>query len=313
MHRVFVAVCALAAAAHADDGIPNHHIDPQTDRVVILGALAAAVSPMTIPVRHVLWDRELLGPLDPRDRFSRSAAKISDATLAATIAAPLVYMTNPHVDDATGDRYVIYGETLAVDLALVQVAKYLIQRPRPYVYNKDAGEYTKASGDDAWVSFYSSHAAMTFGAATAGAYLLGASGASKGEREVAWGAGFAAAGATANLRVRAGKHFYSDVIVGGLVGIGVGYAVPALHATGKPFVPSAEELSVAASGLVAGIAASELVPLHDQTWHGLHPQIDQVGVAPMVVHDGAGVALRGRMTLHGRVHPRHGGDDRAAW
>jgi membrane-associated phospholipid phosphatase len=293
-------VCALVATAHADDAIPNHRVDAQVDRAVIFSALAMSVSPMAIPVRHVLWDRELLGPLDPRDRFSRTAAKISDVTLAASIAAPLVYMTNRDVDDATGDRFVIYGETLAIDLALVQVTKYLVQRPRPYVYN----QYTKATGDDAWVSFYSSHAALAFGAATAGAYLLGASGANRAEREVAWGAGFAAAGATADLRVRAGKHFYSDVIIGSLAGIGVGYAVPALRATGKPYVPSGEELSVAAGGLVAGVIAGELIPLHDRTWHGLHPQIDQVGVAPMVVHDGGGVALRGRMTLHGRVRTK---------
>ena len=53
-----------------------------------------------------------------------------------------------------------------------------------------------------------------------------------------WGFELALAGATANLRTRAGRHFYSDVIVGAIVGAGVGFAVPRLHG-GPAYTPSA--------------------------------------------------------------------------
>ncbi len=46
---------------------------------------------------------------------------------------------------------------------------------------------------------------------------------------IAGGLGIAAASATAVLRVTAGVHFPSDVVVGALVGSGVGIVVPLVH------------------------------------------------------------------------------------
>src|SRR5262249_53961008 len=138
-------------------------------------------------------------------QFSHHAARLSDLLLGLAIAAPVAYLTGPTIDDADGDRLVLYGETLAVDLALVPLTKYLAQRPRPYLYNRspEVARFARAAGDDGWTSFYSSHAAMSFGAAVAGAYLLGASNHDPKARIAALGSGFAVAAATSNLRVRA--------------------------------------------------------------------------------------------------------------
>jgi membrane-associated phospholipid phosphatase len=231
--------------------------------------------------------------------FQTRAAELSDLMLAATIAAPAAYLTGPTIEDADGDRLVIYGETLAVDLALAQIAKYVVQRPRPYLYNRspEAVRYAQAAGDDGWTSFYSSHAAMSFGAAVAGAYLLSASNAHPVARAFAWAGGFAAAAATSNLRVRAGRHFYSDVILGGIIGTAIGYAVPALHAQGKPYTPSRNDVAAAGAGLFAGAVISELIPLHDSA-HAEHPpvvMVDQVHVGPLALQDGGGLAISGRV------------------
>src|SRR5262245_27359319 len=80
----------LAGAAVADDVIPGHTIDRQTDGVIIGGALIAALRLSLIPVRtdRPLWTHELFGGADARVHasFSPLAARISDATLAATVA-----------------------------------------------------------------------------------------------------------------------------------------------------------------------------------------------------------------------------------
>ncbi|MBA3539840.1 MAG: phosphatase PAP2 family protein, partial [Deltaproteobacteria bacterium] len=206
---------------------------------------------------------------------------------------------------ADGDRLMIYAETMAIDLALMQVTKYLVQRPRPYAYNPSAAAkaYTRAAGDDARLSFYSGHAAMSFGAAVSGAYLLGASEVHPNIRMLAWGMGMATAATTANLRVRAGKHFYSDVVIGAAVGIAVGYLVPALHATDAPYSPSAGELAMGGVGLLVGMLGSELIPLGNADEHerergtGLLGRlgIDRVGLAPMTLPSGAGLALAGSL------------------
>jgi membrane-associated phospholipid phosphatase len=271
----------LATPALADDVIPGHEIDRSATGLVIGGALAASLRLSLIPVRAhpVLWQRELFGDVDGavHTSFSPRAATLSDAALAATIAAPLAYLTGATIDDADGDRLLLYGQALVINLALFEGAKHLVQRPRPYLYSHAPGvaAYAAGQGDDAYQSFYSAHAATAFCAATAGAYLAGASTTSAGLHALAWGSGFAAATAVANLRVRAGKHFYSDVVIGGIIGIAIGYAVPALHATTRPYVPTTADLGAAAAGILGGGLLSELVPLE-------RPRDDSLGVAHAV-------------------------------
>jgi hypothetical protein len=86
---------------------------------------------------------------------------------------------------------------------------------------------------------------------------------SLGYRALWWGAMMGGAAATAHLRVRAGKHFYSDVVVGALVGSAIGILVPRLH--GSRYTPELAEVSAGGAGLALGallplLVASDQVP-----------------------------------------------------
>lgn len=311
--RVFVTtlvmalITRLASPAAADDVIPGHSVDTATDGAIAAGALALGFGLSLIPVRRpsALWEHELFGEADDavHASFSPRAAQISDGLLAASIAAPLAYLTGDTIDDADGDRLQIYGEALAVNLAVFEGVKHVVQRPRPYLYSRspEVARYAADQGDDAYQSFYSAHAATAFCAATAGAYLAGASSPDSRLRALAWAGGFAAAAAAANLRVRAGKHFYSDVVIGGAVGVAIGYAVPALHADGAPYIPSLGDVGAAMAGVVGGGLVSELLPLErhrfDTTRPGrlaaLRRAHLQLGTVP--VPHGAGVGLGGTL------------------
>jgi hypothetical protein len=70
----------------------------------------------------------------------------------------------------------------------------------------------------------------------------------------------ALASATADLRTRAGMHFYSDVLVGAAVGSGVGIVVPYLHGLRNPRLSRLEWLAIVLGPLV-GIALGELLPV----------------------------------------------------
>lgn len=315
--RLVVAALALGLArpAAADDVIAGHVIDRPASGLVIGGALGLGFGLSLIPMRphHALWQHELFGATDTavHANFSSRAAQISDAALAATVAAPIVYLTGNTIEDADGDRLLIYGEALALNLALFEGAKRLVQRPRPYLYatSPEVARYAETQGDDAYQSFYSAHAATAFCAATAGAYLAGASSSSRGARALAWGGGFAAASAAANLRVRAGRHFYSDIVIGSIAGIAIGYAVPALHADARPYVPDLGELSAAVAGVLGGGLLSELLPLehrpdgHDDSLGARRDAVVQrsrlpralrtLHVGPVPVPGGAGVGIGG--------------------
>jgi membrane-associated phospholipid phosphatase len=300
-----VLTLCLATPAIADEAIPGHQIDPALDGAIVGGALGLGLGLSLIPVRapQGTWRRELFGGVDAlaHARFSPRAAKISDAALAMTVVAPISALVGGTIDDADGDRLVIYGEALAINAALFQGAKRLVQRPRPYLYSALPGveRYAASQGTDAYRSFYSAHAATAFCAATAGAYLA-ATTESPRVRRAAWGSGIAAATAVANLRVRAGKHFYSDVVIGALIGTAIGYVVPALHADAEPYTPDAMDLGAAFAGLIAGGVISELLPLerrdelvaHRPRWSRV---LRSLQIAPVTVPGGSGVGVAGSL------------------
>jgi membrane-associated phospholipid phosphatase len=318
MFRPIATLLAVLAASPARADEPRERpVDQSVDGAIVAGAVVASLAPMALRLRdHGLWDSQPLGGLDAAayDQLSRRAAQLSDLLLMASVAAPAVYLTGSTIEDADGDRLVLYAETLAVDLAVVQLVKYLVPRPRPYLYNHGAAARRLAedAGDDAWRSFYSSHAAISFGAAVAGAYLLAASNAEPYARAAAWASGFAIAAATSTLRVRAGRHFPSDVMLGGLVGCAIGYAVPALHARGKPVAITRNDAVMAGLGIAGGVLLGELVPAGDPD--DVAPvaarplaklpavMVDQLHLGPLGVRDGAGLALSGRIRSRwGRV------------
>lgn len=301
----------VATPAHADE-LRERPVDRTVDGAILAGAVAVSLAPMALRLRdHALWDRQPLGALDAAayEQLSPRAAQLSDLLLTAAVAAPAAYLTGSTVDDADGDRLVLYAETLAVDLAVVQLAKYLVPRPRPYLYHRGAAarSLADAAGDDAWRSFYSSHAALSFGAAVAGAYLLTASNADPSARAAAWAGGFALAAATSNLRIRAGRHFPSDVLLGGLIGSAIGYAVPALHARGAPYAVTGRDAAMAGLGLVGGTLISQLLPLGaDDDAAAAAPRraviVDQLHLGALGVRGAAGLALGGRIRSRwGRV------------
>jgi len=296
-------VWAASPAAADDDVIPGHTVDGPIDGAVQAVAIGAGLGFSLIPMREhtELWSNEMM-ELDRsvRDNFSRRAAHVSDALLAGSIAAPVMYLTGSTIDDADGDRLLIYAQSMGINAALAQGTKRLVQRPRPYMYSKDpvVRRYAKEHGDDGYLSFYSGHAALSFGAAVTGAYLLGASSDNKLARGMSWGIGLMAASATANLRVRAGKHFYSDVLIGAAIGTAVGYVVPALHADARPYVPSGQEIAAAACGIIAGVMVSQLIPLEkkrDEDGTTRSSPISRINLSPVPMPDGIGFAIGGAM------------------
>lgn len=197
------------------------------------------------------------GDLSVRGRYSRSAARVSDGLVVATLASPEVFTLTQGSRWHFFNASVVYSQTLSADFALNTLIKLLFPRSRPYVYARDRDVWKEASDYD--VSFYSSHSSLSFAAAVSGSYLYAESAQHPWAKRAAWGSELALATATANLRVRAGKHYYSDVLVGALMGTAFGVGVPLLH--GARYRPDATECAAAASGVVLGALGSQLLPV----------------------------------------------------
>jgi hypothetical protein len=194
-----------------------------------------------------------------RGQCSPEAAQLSDVSLSLAVAMPI----GSELAGSSSARFVnaevVYTQALLVNALLTSGAKVVFRRPRPFSYVKDGHCAFDSAASDTNRSFFSGHSSTTFAAAISGSLLLSERGFPSWSRAAMWGTELALAGATANLRARAGKHYYSDIFVGALVGVGVGIAVPALH--GADEVPGSSDLLAGTIGLTVGVLGSQLIAL----------------------------------------------------
>ncbi len=288
---VIVAVWAGHANAQSEPQQQTLDVNYAVDGSIIGASLAGAFLLSLLPIdTEKRWDREIFGNLDSsvRGRFNRRAAKISDATLVLTVASPLLEQLGRDVDDQAGRRAMIYGQTFGANLLATAAFKYTFGRPRPYTYGTSDSvlEYTAGAGKDSHVSFFSGHASIAFSSAVSGSLLYAIDSDSTRLRASAWLANMTLAATTAGLRVRAGKHFYSDVFVGALVGSAIGYAVPALHGgDGVSVTPTGLEVGAALGGLALGTLASRLIPIGKGE--------SSIQLAPAAIKGASGISISG--------------------
>jgi membrane-associated phospholipid phosphatase len=263
------------------------------------GAITATAFATTLFLSRLSVDQSKVSvekPLLSLDRsvdqkFSTGAADLSDALLATAIAVPLVLQVRNGFDESAGRRVLVYSETIGTSLLLNSAIKVLIPRPRPYVNNNTerARDYAAAQGDDAYRSFYSGHASTAFASAVAGSILFAQEDDRLAAKSTLWATQMGLASATTIMRVRAGKHYYSDVAMGVVVGGAMGMLVPSLHSEGGLYGPSKIEWVAIAAGLGLGTLAGYWIPLPDEAALPTerHSILRSLQFAP-VAHDGGG-------------------------
>ena len=156
---------------------------------------------------------------------SDTADSVSTITAVLAVAGPValdladVGASKPFLEDT-----VVFAETLLVNGAVTNLAKYTVQRPIPRVYSG----LTNAPAD--YRSFYSGHTSATFAALTAGSMTWTLR---HGGTWWPWVVTVVVGVSVGLERVYAARHFPSDVLVGAAAGTLVGLGVPWLHSRAR--------------------------------------------------------------------------------
>jgi membrane-associated phospholipid phosphatase len=255
---VLVALAGRASAAPLSERRPAPQV--WAEAALTSAAFAGAVAIEATRGEHGgRWDWEPSVDTSARRNFNNGAAQVSNLTGALSLALPLVGQFAAGFDPGLANALMMYAEAHAANLLLVTATKEIVRRPRPYTHSDEPAvqRFAREQGSEAYVSFYSGHASTAFTAAVAGSLLYAGRTRDPWSRHFMWGTEMLLAGTTAQLRVRAGRHYRTDIWVGSAVGTALGVAVPALHGA-MPRL-SASELGVAGGGLLLGLVGGELV------------------------------------------------------
>ena len=164
--------------------------------------------------------------------YSLSAKKASDYPFYASFAGPLLLLFDEDIRGNAGQTGVLYLETMAITGAFFTMAAGNTNRNRPLVYisdpNEDIEERYKRHAQN---SFFAGHTAATASATFFVAKVFHDYNPDSGLRPVVWGVAAAVPAAVGYFRLKAGKHFLSDNILGYVIGSSVGILVPQLHKT----------------------------------------------------------------------------------
>jgi membrane-associated phospholipid phosphatase len=132
----------------------------------------------------------------------------------------------------------LYGESICLTFAFTSSAKLAVRRPRPIAYRRaqaafDAGQTTpyQSASTDSGLSFFSGHASITAAIGATGTYLAFTRDPDGWRPWLTLGLATGVTTFVSVERVRAGRHFPTDVLAGVIAGTGIGIVVPHLHRT----------------------------------------------------------------------------------
>ncbi len=179
--------------------------------------------------------------------FNRgNSAKLSDYGLNTGVAIPALLLLSKNSRREFGKICILYVETVAITGGLTNMSKAGFARPRPYVYDAEwMPDRPLESGDRA--SFTSGHTSLSAAGCFFFARVYADYHPESRLRPYVWGVAATIPAVTGFLRIRAGRHFPTDVIAGYALGASVGYLVPMLHKKGV--LPRGLRVSGGVSGI----------------------------------------------------------------
>lgn len=227
--------CFLTVSAQ---GLRPYNPSTETNIALISFGGAVTLGSMYLDKKVEPMSLEQIENLDydkiwPIDRFSTRhlsfpTDEFTDKLLLTSFASPFFLMLDKRGRDNFDDMALIVFEGALINSALINLSKVLAKRPRPYNYNPDAPIDLKMK-KSARYSFYSGHVATAAYFSFTTAALFSDINPDSKAKPFVWAAAALIPTTVAYGRMRAGKHFFTDVLTGFVAGTAIALTVPALH------------------------------------------------------------------------------------
>ena len=162
---------------------------------------------------------------------SEDYSKISDIPFAISFTTPLLLLFDDEVNNHSAQILGLYLQSMATTGAAYAITAGLVNRSRPYVYDEDNSLERRLS-NNGQRSFYSGHVAAAATATFFAAKVYSDFNPDARGKGWIWTGAAVIPASIGYLRIKAGQHFLSDVLLGYALGAMVGILVPEFHKTG---------------------------------------------------------------------------------
>lgn len=160
--------------------------------------------------------------------YSEQADNASYIPMFGSFALPFLLMLNENERSHAGQLAVLLVESMATTGALYSITAALVHKSRPLVYNSNVPKEMRMSNDEQR-SFFAGHTAATASATFFAAKVFNDFNPDSPLRPYVWTAAALIPATAGYLRLRAGKHFLTDNLVGFAVGAASGILIPEIH------------------------------------------------------------------------------------
>jgi hypothetical protein len=160
--------------------------------------------------------------------YSPDVSTASDYLVGTLIASPILLFLDKKMSSDWSKISLMYVENILFATFFPSWTKESVKRIRPLTYTDKAPIDVKVSEENRR-SFFSGHTTMAFASAVFLSKVYNDYYPESNSRYYVWAGALTAATIVGTLRIVAGAHFPTDVIVGAAVGSACGYLIPELH------------------------------------------------------------------------------------
>lgn len=160
--------------------------------------------------------------------YSEKANDDSYIPFYASFVLPIALLINENERSNAGQISVLFVETMATTGALFTITAGLVQKSRPLVYNESLDPELRIDSDEQR-SFFAGHTAATAAGTFFAAKVFNDFNPDSPLKPFVWGVAAAIPASVGYMRIKAGKHFLTDNLIGYAVGAASGILIPELH------------------------------------------------------------------------------------